>query len=113
MLHVPHILTLLGDAHRLAGQPQAALACVAEAEQFAEASHAKWLQAETLRLRGDLLLLTGDFAGAEASFIDAISLAQRQGAKLFQERASSSLARVWRDQGRHKEAAELVVPISN
>jgi class 3 adenylate cyclase/tetratricopeptide (TPR) repeat protein len=113
MLHVPHILTLLGDAHRLAGQPQAALACVAEAEQFAEASHAKWLQAETLRLRGDLLLVTGDFAGAEASFLDAISLAQRQGAKLFQVRASSSLTRVWRDQGRHKVADELLVPISN
>jgi predicted ATPase len=97
----------------MAGQPQAALACVAEAEQFAEASHAEWLQAETLRLRGDLLLLVGDLTGAEASFLDAISLAQRQDAKLFQMRASSSLARFWRDQGRHKEAAELLVPISN
>ena len=107
-LHVPHILTLLGDAHRIAGQHQTALSCVAEAEQFAEASHAKWLQAETLRLRGDLLRLIGDFAAAEASFLAAVSLAQRQGAKLFQARASSSLARVLRDQGRHKEAAEVV-----
>jgi tetratricopeptide (TPR) repeat protein len=113
MLHVPHILTLLGDAHRLAGQPQTAFSCVAEAEQFAESSHAKWLQAETLRLRGDLLRLIGDIAGAEASFLDAISLAQRQGAKLFQVRAVASLARVLRDQGRHKEAAELLFSIPN
>ena len=112
ILHVPHVLTLFADAHRMAGQPQVALAYVAEAEQFAEATHTKWLQAETLRLRGDLLQIVGDFAGAEASFLDAITLAQRQGAKLFQLRASSSLARLWRDQGRHKEAGELLAPIS-
>ncbi len=104
---------VLGDAHRMAGQPQTALACVAEAEQFAEATHAKWLQAETLRLRGDLLLIIGDFAAAEASFLDAISLAQRQGAKLFQLRASSSLARLWRDQGKRAEARDLLGPIYN
>ena len=74
---------------------------------------AKWLQAETLRLRGDLLHIIGDSAGAEASFLDAITLAQRQGARLFQLRASTSLARLWRDQGRHKEAGEVVVPIAN
>jgi predicted ATPase len=96
----------------MADQPQVALAFVAEAEQFAEATHIKWLQAETLRLRGDLLLIVGDSAGAEASFLNAITLAQRQGARLFQVRASASLARLWRDQGRHKEAGELLAPIS-
>jgi len=94
----------------MAGQPQVALAYVVEAEQFAEATHTKWLQAETLRLRGDLLLTVADSAGAEASFLDAITLAQRQGARLFQLRASSSLARLWCDQGRHKEAGELLAP---
>ena len=112
ILHVPHILTLLADAHRMADQPQVALAVVAEAEQFAEATHAKWLQAETLRLHGDLLLIVGDTAAAEARFHDAITLAERQGARLFQLRASSSLARLWRDQGRHDEAGELSVSIS-
>jgi class 3 adenylate cyclase len=112
VLHVPHVLTLLADAHRMAGQAQVALACVADAEQLAEATHAKWLQAETLRLRGDLLQIVGDSAGAEASFLDAITLAQRQGAKLFQLRTSSCLARLWRDQRRRKEARELLAPIS-
>jgi predicted ATPase len=111
VLHVPHVLTLLADAHRMAGRPQVALAYIAEAEQVAEATHAKWLQAETLRLRGDLLQIVGDAAGAEASFLDAIALARRQGAKLFQLHASSSLARLWRDQGRHKEAGEFLAPI--
>ena len=58
-----------------------------------------------------MLLIVGDPARAEASLLDAIRLAERQGAKLFQLRASSSLARLWRDQGRHKEAGEFLVPI--
>ncbi len=111
-LHVPHVLTLLGDAHRMAGQPRVALAYVAEAEQIAEATQSKWLQAETLRLRGELLVIVGDSAGAEASLLKAITLAQRQGAKLFELRASTSLARLLHDQGRHKEAGELLTPIS-
>jgi tetratricopeptide (TPR) repeat protein len=112
VLHVPHVLTLLADVLRMADQPQVALGYVAKAEQLAEATHAKWLQAETLRLRGDLLQIVGDTAGAEASFLDAVTLAERQGAKLFQLRTSSCLARLWRDQRRHKEARELLAPIS-
>ena len=110
-LHVPHVLTLCADAHRMAGQPQAALAYVAEAEQFAETTQISWLQAETLRLRGDLMLIVGDSAGAEASFLGAIALAQRQGAKLFQLRASINLARLWCDQAKRMEARDLLGPI--
>jgi len=112
ILHVPHVLTLLADTHRMADQPQVALAFVAEAEQFAEATHTKWLQAETLRLHGDLLLILGDAAAAEARYHDAVKLAERQGARLFQLRASSNLACLWRDQGRHEEAAELSASVS-
>ena len=45
-------------------------------------------------------------------FLDAITLTERQGARLFQLRASTSLASLWCDQGRHKEASELLTPIS-
>ena len=108
---VPHVLTLCADAHRMAGQPHGALANVAEAEQFAETTQSKWLQAETLRLRGDLMLIVGDSAEAEASFLGAISLAQRQGAKLFELRASINLARLWCDQAKPEEARDLLGPI--
>ena len=54
---------------------------------------------------------TDEHTAAEASFRDAIALAQRQGARLFELRASTSLARLWRDQGRRKEARALLAPI--
>jgi predicted ATPase len=106
--HVPHVLTPCADAHRMAG-----IKYVADAEQFAEVTHTKWLQAETLRLPGDLMLTIGDSAGAEASFLTAITLAKRQGTRMSQFRASTSLARLWSDQERHKEAGELLTPISS
>ena len=57
------------------------------------------------------MLIVGDSAEAEASFLGAISLAQRQGAKLFELRASINLARLWRDQAKREEARDLLGPI--
>jgi predicted ATPase len=104
-------LTMLADAHRLARDFQAAFADLDEAERRAELSGARWVQAETLRLRGDLLLQTGARPAAEASYRGAIALAHRQGAKLFELRASTSLARLWRNQERDAEARDLLALI--
>ena len=104
-------LIRLADAYRMAGQPEPALTHLAEVKRFAETTQTKWVQAEALRLQGDLLTLTGDHTAAEASFRDAIALAERQSARLFQLRASTSLARLWRDQGRRTEARDLLALI--
>ena len=48
---------------------------------------------------------------AEASLRHAINVAQRQNAKLWELRASTSLARLWRDQGRRTDARDLLAPI--
>jgi predicted ATPase len=66
---------------------------------------------ELHRLRGDLLNATGDRAGAEQSYHQAIAVAQRQCAKLFELRATASLARLWRDQGKRTEARDLLTSI--
>jgi predicted ATPase len=71
------------------------------------------IAAETLRVRGELLKLTGDRDAAEAGFRNAIALAQRQRAKLFELRAATSLARLWRDQGKHADAQALLAPVYN
>jgi predicted ATPase len=48
---------------------------------------------------------------AERHYRQAIAVAERQSAKLYQLRASVSLARLWRDQGKHAEARDLLGPI--
>jgi predicted ATPase len=107
----PLSLTMLADACRLAGQLEVGLAHLTEAERQAEATHVRWCQSETLRTRGVLLALTGDCVGAEASFRDAISVAQRQSAKFFELRATLDLARQWNDQGKSDAARELLAPV--
>jgi predicted ATPase len=73
-------------------------------------SRARSYHSETLRLRGDVLAAMGDLSGAEASYREAIVIAQRQNAKLRELRAAISLARLWRDQGKRAEAHDLLAP---
>lgn len=107
----PFFLTRLGDACWMAGHRHTALEHFAAAQRLAEETEARWFQAETLRLCGDLLLATGDPAAAEASYLEALALACRQSAKLWELRASTSLARLWRDQGNRTAAHELLAPV--
>jgi hypothetical protein len=50
---------------------------------------------------------------AEKSLYQAIGVARRQSAKLFELRAAASLARLWRDQDKRTEARDLLAPIYN
>jgi len=85
---------------------------IAEAARIIETTDERAYEAELLhRVPGDLLNATGDQSGAERHYRQAIAVAERQGAKLFQLRASTSLARLWRDQGRQAEARDLLGPI--
>ena len=52
-----------------------------------------------------------DWSEAEQQYRQAIAVAERQSAKLFQLRASTSLARLWRDQGKRAEAYDLLAPV--
>jgi tetratricopeptide (TPR) repeat protein len=107
----PWHLALLADANRTAGQCQAALKHLAEAGRLTEQTEEGWGQAETLRLTGDVLLAVGDPTGAEASYREALAIARQQSAKLWELRAATSLARLWRDRGKRTEALDLLVPV--
>ena len=65
------------------------------------------------RVTGDLQNAAGDQSEAERHYRQAITVAERQSARLFQLRASVSLARLWRDQGKRAEARGLLGPIYN
>ena len=111
MAGTPGVLTRLADACRMAGQLQAALAHLAEAKRLADETEDRWFLAETVRLSGDLLVAMGDRAGAEASYHEALALAQQQSARLWELCAAMSLARLWRDEGKRSAAHALLAPI--
>jgi predicted ATPase len=50
-------------------------------------------------------------AQAEAQFQQAIEIARSQSAKFWELRAATSLARLWRDQGKNAEARDLLAPV--
>ena len=58
-----------------------------------------------------MLLATGDAAAAEASYREAIAIAQRQSAKLWELRSAMSLARLWCDQGKRAAGRDLLAPV--
>jgi predicted ATPase len=65
------------------------------------------------RRKGEVLLCLSeaDRAEAERRFRKAMAVAQAQGAKLWELRAATSLARLWRDQGRGAAAHDVLAPI--
>jgi class 3 adenylate cyclase/tetratricopeptide (TPR) repeat protein len=111
LLHHPLMLTALAQAHHKHGQPTKALNCLAEAEQMIERTEERWTEVECHRVRGDILVEYDDPQRAEESYIKALSVARRQGAKLWEFRAATSLARLWRDQGKRAEAHDLLAPV--
>jgi predicted ATPase len=54
---------------------------------------------------------TGDLVAAEQSYHQALAIAKRQSAKLFELRSATSLARLWCDRGKRAEARDLLAPI--
>ena len=48
---------------------------------------------------------------AEVHFIRGLSVAREQHAKSWELRAATSLARLWYEKGRRREALELLAPI--
>jgi len=50
-------------------------------------------------------------AKAQEYFESALAVAREQQAKSWELRASISLARLWRDQGKVRQASELLAPV--
>jgi predicted ATPase len=71
------------------------------------------MEPELLRIKGEFLLDRDDSQPqmAENVFTEALELARAQGAKSWELRTATSLAKVWRSQDREPEARELIVPI--
>jgi len=73
----------------------------------------KWCEAEVHRIAGEIELMSPrrDAAKAQACFERALDIARAQQARSWELRAATSLARLWRDQGRRAEAHDLLAPV--
>ena len=108
---VPHHIALLARACDIAGQIEEALTQFDNALQIVERTGERWFVAELNRLKGQLLLRQGHTDAAEELYRNALSIAAEQGAKLWELRAATSLARLRRHQGRRSEARDLLAPV--
>ena len=108
---LPFFLTTFAEIYGMAAQPDEGLDRLAEAAKMAEATQERWTEAEMHRLRGTLLLSTHEHAAAENSFRRALAFARQRQTKFWELRASMSLARLWRDQGKRDEARDLLAPV--
>ncbi len=110
-LWMPHYIALLAGGCEIAGEVAEGLTLLDNALQIVETTGERWFAAELNRNKGQLLLRQGHTEAAEELYRKALSIAGEQGAKLWELRATASLARLRRDQGRHAEARDLLAPV--
>jgi predicted ATPase len=87
--------------------------CIEEAMTAVEIPKDRLWEGDVLRIAGEIALKSPepDAAKAEAYFEYALSVARQQQAKSWELRAAISLARLRRDQGKVREARELLAPV--
>ncbi len=104
---------LLADSYRKNGRPDEGLAAVATALRETERSGERAAERELYRVKGELLLIRDppDEVEAERCFRTAIDIARRQKARLLELRATTSLARLLKRQGKRDEARAMLAEI--
>jgi predicted ATPase len=76
-----------------------------------EPDEACWSTPEVLRIKGAIAELGGDLAGAEARYVEALAIAERQGALFWRLRAAASLAVLRVSHGSAAEAQAILAPV--
>jgi len=111
----PHALCLLAEACWEAGRLDDGLSALTEAMAAADEHGIRQYEAETHRLRGELLLKQdhSNVAEAQPCFQRAVEIARNQSAKSLELRATMSLARLLNGQGKRDEARAMLAEIYN
>jgi predicted ATPase len=109
----PYHLALLAEAYGTLGQPEAGLVVLTESLMRVDTTGERWYEPELYRLKGALLLQQSldNQAEAESCFRHALDLTRNQQAKSLELRAATSLAKLWQQQGKRKEAHDLLAPV--
>lgn len=108
---MPYDLGLLGQIYLREGRVEEGIAAVTEGLSLC-AEGQEGFAADLLRIKGDLMALTGaPQPEVEEHLQSALELARRQSAKALELRTAMSLARLWARERRRDAARELLTPI--
>jgi predicted ATPase len=107
----PYYIALLARTCAIAGKIEESLTLLDSASQTVERTGERWFIAELYRQKGQLLLRQGHLKAAEELYRKSLSIAEEQGAKLWELRAAVSLAWLHSNQGRRAEARGLLTPV--
>jgi predicted ATPase len=110
-LYRPYALASLAEALVRRGEYTPALAALTEGFENMEATGERWWGAELHRVNGTVLAALNKLVESQAAFEEALRVARHQKAKSLELRAATSLARLWGEQGRRREAHELLAPV--
>jgi class 3 adenylate cyclase/tetratricopeptide (TPR) repeat protein len=124
-------LAWLARGYGGAGQVDEGLAAIAEALRLVDKNDERFYEAEVYRIKGELTfaqskvqsleskatdprsLLPDPQGEAEACFLKAIEIARKQQAKSVELRATTSLTRLWQQQGKTAEAHLMLSEVYN
>jgi tetratricopeptide (TPR) repeat protein len=84
----PFVLTLWAEGLLAAARHAEALDAVNRAIAISEAQGERFYAAELRRVKGEALAKSGDFAGAQRCLHEAVEIARRQQARLFELRGA-------------------------
>ena len=107
-------LGLLAENLAHAGRFEDGRAAINEALLQCERTEERWCTSELLRIKGEIALLGNAMDAAvvaEHEFLESLGWAQRQEALSWELRAATSLARLWRSQGRLGEARDQLAAV--
>jgi predicted ATPase len=112
-LSLQYAAWMLADAHLLIGEVALGLEIVEQALAWAESKHIRFNEPDLHRLRGELFLRLeeAELGEADQCFRRAIEVSRQQGAKSWELRATTSLARLLDKQGKRAEAHKMLADI--
>jgi predicted ATPase len=110
---IPGYLSALTKAYGDLGRFDDAWRSVDEAMTAVRTTKERWREADICHIAGEIALKSSepDAAKGETYFQRALAVARQQQAKSWELRAATSLARLWRDQGKRQQARELLDPV--
>jgi predicted ATPase len=108
---LPLYLCNLAYANSELGNYEEAWRCIGEALTVIETTKQTLNNAEVHYVAGEIALKSSEETKAVAHLEQAIAVARAQQARSIELRATMSMARLWRDQGKRQQAQDLLAPV--